>query len=277
MFDVRVLPADGAPMWSSDPVVLRRHPARRTARRTALLLHGLGNSATVWDQTVPLWPDDVEVYAAELPWRGNGPDDWSHDPRTPTEAVVRAVEAVPGGVDLLVAHSLSANIVMDLFCGKEPHPFGTDVRALALVSPFYRAEPTAFEWAAIPGMMAKFEETTRHGIVFHTKRPLSEDVLREIVRKVCDRVGPYGWLRFFDIYLRTPWLRAGELGVPCTVFSGSKDVIVSMDEGRELAARVLDCPFQTLDCGHFPMLERPAELTAAVLPLLPELIRTESP
>jgi pimeloyl-ACP methyl ester carboxylesterase len=89
--------------------------------------------------------------------------------------------------------------------------------------------------------------------------------------RIRDRVGPYGWVRFFETYLRTPRLRTERLRAPCLVVSGERDFVRFPADAQALAAALPDSRLHVLaDCGHFPMVEQPAELATLVAAFLAE-------
>ncbi len=253
-----------------------RGPADNAAvRHRVLLLHGLGNSASVWRPTTRHWASDVEVWAAQLPWRGDGPADWSQGADV-THWVGAALDLVPGGVDLLVAHSFAANLTLELL--SRELTAGLDIgrryglRGVALLSPFYRRRPEEFRWTAIADQLVLFQRTIDIGMQRHSSRPIAEELRADMVRHVCERIGPYGWTRFFDLYLRTPWLRTELFTLPCLVLAGHDDETAPPAEAVALAADLPYCSEHLLaDCGHFPMIEQPERLVAILAAFLDTL------
>jgi pimeloyl-ACP methyl ester carboxylesterase len=82
--------------------------------------------------------------------------------------------------------------------------------------------------------------------------------------RVRDRVGPYGWVRFFETYLRTPQLRTARMP-RCLVVAGERDVAAFPSDAVALAAVLPDSRIHVLaGCGHFAMVERPTELAALI-------------
>jgi pimeloyl-ACP methyl ester carboxylesterase len=129
-----------------------------------------------------------------------------------------------------------------------------------LVTPFYRRRPEDFDWNAMTGLHEDFVNIMDEGIRAHARRPIEPALRTEMARRVCERVGPYGWTRFFETYLRTPWLRTDLIRVPALVVTGGRDGAVA--EARDLAD---DLPHGSLElepsCGHFPMIEKPGWFT----------------
>lgn len=250
------------------PVVVRREVAQDAPRGRLLLLHGLGNSSSVWRACVPHLPDGFEVWSADMPWRGEGVASWHHTPDV-TRWLGEALERIPGGVDVVVAHSFAAITTLSYLDGelnRGADPFARyGIRGLVLVSPFYRRSPQDFTWDAMTRYLEEFHLIMEEGIRVHSGGRLAEDVQRDMARRVCDRVGPYGWMRFVDGYLRTPWLRADMIDVPTAVVCGERDFAVSPEEGRALAADMPLAGVRVLpDCGHFLMVERARDFAGVV-------------
>lgn len=256
---------------TADIEVTRVHSPSR-ARRRLLLLHGLGNSAAVWQPTLPLWDSLTEVWSAQLPWRSDGPPAWSHAHDVAAH-IGAALDAVPGGTDVVAAHSFAANLTLELF--SRELMAGVDLtsryglRAAVFVSPFYRRRPEDFHWHAIAEQLALFRHTIDIGVRRHSTRELAEDLRADIVRHICDRVGAYGWTRFFELYLRTPWLRTDLVPLPCLVVAGRDDETAPPAEAELLAADLPHGDGELLaGCGHFPMIEQPARLVGLIQAVL---------
>ena len=243
--------------------------AGQTGRgRRVLLLHGMASSPTVWNEFLPLCPDDIEVWSAHLPWRVDGTTEWSLR-SDPVRWVAEAFDKVPGGVDLVVAHSFSSVLLLDLLtrhadAGIDPaDAYG--LRGAMFVSPFFRRNSDEFQWERMGTLLDNFESAMRDGIRAKTERSIEDGVLAAMARVVCERVGPYGWLRFLDSYLRTPWMRTELLTLPCRVLAGARDTTALPNEADRLAEALPNARASRLaGCGHFPMLERPAAFFAEV-------------
>lgn len=227
-----------------------------------LLLHGMADSGAVWDQLcalVPHWDTlrNAEFFSAELPWRGTGPPDWAHRPDT-TSWVAETLDmlaADAGPADIVVAHSFSAMLLLELLCGQS----GYRVGGVVLVSPFFRPRPGDFDWDTVVGLSDQFLHTMEEGIRVAAGSRSKPDLHQAMARWLCEAIGPYGWSRFLELYLRTPWLRTDNLRTPTLVVSGADDQIAVPTEAAALAARLPSATTYTVEsAGHFPMVERPA-------------------
>jgi pimeloyl-ACP methyl ester carboxylesterase len=257
------------------PLVTRRRAAQDRVTHRILLLHGMANSAAVWDSVVPLFAPWVEVWVADMPWRGDAEPGWSHHP-DPAHWIAEALDAVPGGVDAVVAHSFSAVLTLELLARQANA--GIDaadahgVRGMVLVSPFYRRTTEEFRFEVIGKLVQEFELAMREGIRMRTTRRIDASIHAEMTRLVCERVGPYGWLRFLDSYLRTPWLRPELLALPCLTVAGTEDRTAPAMEACVLADVLpLGRPSLFDGCGHFPMVEQPEAFVSAVATFLDTL------
>ncbi|WP_051897907.1 alpha/beta fold hydrolase [Sciscionella sediminilitoris] len=247
----------------SEPIELHCLRATENPHTRVLLLHGLANSAAIWRSVTDGWPDGVEVWAADLPWRGTGSRSWSWQSDC-AQWIEQAAARVPGGTDVLVAHSMSANAVLELLSATE-----AGYRAVVLVAPFYRADPEEFDWPAVQRSIANFEHTITEGIRTHAAGRIPEERIAELGRLVCEKTGPYAWSRFFTMYLNTPWLRTSAIRIPVRVLSGGRDETAPAAEGQRLAEALPSGSVRVLaESGHFPMIEFPGEFRAAVCEFL---------
>ncbi|MBY8879821.1 alpha/beta fold hydrolase [Actinacidiphila acidipaludis] len=246
------------------PLLVRQRHTGDAPRLRALMLHGLASGSSVWD---PLWrhaPAELDSWVADLPWRGDHVSEWGRQSDSP-DWMAACLEAVPGAVDVVVAHSFSANLLLDHLSraaarGEDPCAvYG--IRGIVLVSPFYRRSPDDFGWDAVAGMQRNFLAITEEGIRLRPGRPIDPEILRDMARRVCERAGLYGWMRFLNLYLHTPWLHTGLIDVPALVVTGTEDFAAA--ESVALAADLPAAELQTLGgCGHYPMFEQPERFTA---------------
>ncbi|TXS06424.1 alpha/beta hydrolase [Streptomyces sp. NBC_00708] len=246
---------------SADPDLRPVSVQRRTTGtgRRMLLLHGLAANDSVWDRTVDRLPADAEVWTARLPWRTDGIGDWGQEPNL-KGWLAKALEAVPGRAETVVAHSMAANVLLDLLDQKGRG--GTDplrhygIRSLVLVSPFFRSRADQFDWETISYYLNDFHRIMEEGIRVHSDGRLPADIQEAMGKRVRDRVGPHGWLRFFELYLRTPTLQTSRITVPTLVLAGETDFAAPPAESLALAAALPAAHARVLPgCGHFPMIE----------------------
>ncbi|MGW0206001.1 alpha/beta fold hydrolase [Streptomyces sp. NPDC003233] len=245
------------------PVLLQQCTVSDGPGPRVLLLHGMADSSTVWGRLFAPRREALcraEIHTAELPWRGTGPPDWSHRPESASwlaEALDELADAV-GPADVVVAHSFSAMLLLDLVCGASART-GHRLKGMVLVSPFFRPRPQDFGWDTMTGLPEKFVSTMEEGIRVAAGHRSKPELHRALAERLCETIGPYGWSRFFELYLRTPWLRTREVQTPVLVVSGAQDRIAVTGEAQALVARMPAATLHTIeDAGHFPMAEQPA-------------------
>lgn len=264
--ETRALPPAVRPAPPLIPLLVRRRHTGDAPRLRTLMLHGLASGSSVWDPLWPYAPAAVDAWIADLPWRGDHVSRWGREYDGP-DWMTACLDAVPGGVDVVVAHSFSANLLLDYLSraaerGQDPcAAYG--IKGIVLVSPFYRRSPDDFAWDAVAGMQRNFLAITEEGIRLRPGRPIDPEIRHEMARRICERAGLYGWMRFFGLYLRTPWLRTERIGVPALVVTGEGDF--AAPESEALTADLPAARLGTLrDCGHYPMFEQ-AERFCALL------------
>ncbi|WP_434449391.1 alpha/beta fold hydrolase [Lentzea sp. E54] len=239
-------------------VPLLRRPSTSEGAARVLLLHGLGCKTTVWDSLVDRMPPTAELWEVELPWHGIDSGDWSHI-GDQIEPVVCAVEAQPG-FDAVVAHSFSAALLLEAYCTGKLAP-----RPSVLVSAFYRPRPRDFTWHTISHYLNDFHRIFAEALRVGEASRYAERQRMALAVSIRDQVGPYGWMRFFESYLRTPFLDLSGVTAPQLVLTGDSDIAADPSDGRALADGLPDGRFELIEqCGHFPMLEQPEFFARAV-------------
>lgn len=224
-----------------------------------LLLHGLCGSAAIWDTYAGLADAGWELWAADLPWRGTGVEGWADRPVEDWAEV--AVADLPGGADVLMAHSFGTSAVLRWLDRQDTGADGgfavggRRLRGLVLVSPLYRADRDDFDWASVAYYVDRLDGILADGLLAGTGRTVPADTLRAMAAKVRELVGPYGWLRFFDTYLSMPQVRGERLAVPALVVGGAQDTS-AFPADAEAVGRSLPAATVHLLPGvrHYPMI-----------------------
>lgn len=242
-------------------ISVRRRSRGSSGAPTVLLLHGLAGRAAIWDRLATRLAGDVELWDAELPWHALADERWSHRPdaENPIADLVRAgADGQP--YDAVVAHSYSASVLLESLAGGLPAP-----ARVILLSPFYRPAAQDFDWPAISHYLNDFHLIFEEALQLGETARFPAERRSWMARQMRDKVGPYGWTRWFERYLRTPFLDLTRVAVPLLVITGDRDIAARPDDGRQLAKALPDGHFTLLaDCGHFPMLEQ-ADLLARLV------------
>jgi pimeloyl-ACP methyl ester carboxylesterase len=229
------------------------------------LVHGLGENSTVWNRLVQRLPEDIAVWNFGLPWDAAGGMQWAleREPRVWLEHALALAPVVP---EVLVAHSFGASCLLDHLCRDRcAGPRSAGLRGLMLVSPFYRATPQGFDWGDLRHYVNDFDDLLRHGLeaLRGDWAPPAPDLMEAMVEKVRDRIGPYGWLRFFEMFSRTPMLDLDAIDLPTLVIGGERDTASYPADCRSLAQALPRARAEILPrCGHFPMVDHPDRMVA---------------
>lgn len=253
------MPADA--VGPDDAEFSTAHRLCRKARSAnpvrVLLLHGLGGKPAVWERFAERAGDRLELWDVELPWQGTlAGSDWSHD-ADPVGIIVSAVE---DRFDAIVAHSFAANLTAEALCDGRLRP-----RPVVLVSPFYRPSPRDFDWSTITYYLNYFHRTFLEALRVGDTGRYSEAHRTWMAMRLRDQTGPYGWMRFFETYLRSPFLDLAAVRVPVLTVGGTTDIAARIADVRAMADALPCGRFQPVEqAGHFPMVEQPDRFAIAV-------------
>ncbi|MEU5717257.1 alpha/beta hydrolase [Streptomyces sp. NPDC020403] len=257
-----------------EPLVLRRRGVPAQADHRALLLHGLGSGENCWDPFVAHQPPGLDLWTAGLPWRAGGP--YAVTERDEKAWVREAIDRVPGGPGVVIAHSYATILLLALLsdtadAGVDPRErFG--ISGVVLVSPFFRQDPADFTWSQLPRTLDAMRHSADEYIRLTARDRLKPDVRADMAELACARLGPYWAVRYLDAYLRTPFLATGRIDLPVHIVIGTGDTVAPPAEGEALARALGHASVERIeDCGHSPMTERPERFARAVQQFLTTL------
>ncbi|MFF4016226.1 alpha/beta fold hydrolase [Streptomyces sp. NPDC001843] len=238
-----------------------RRPATQDGPLRVLLLHGLGGKPSVWDPFAARADARLELWDVELPWRAMaGSESWGSLPQ-PAQYLV---DLLRQPYDAVVAHSYAANLLTEAGAAGWIEP-----RPTVLISPFYRSSPQDFDWSVISYYLNDFHRVFEEALEVGGTGRFAKAHRDWMALRLRDQIGPYGWMRFFESYLRTPFLDLAAVRSPLLVLSGEQDIAARPQDGRTLAAAVPGARFEMLDgCRHFPMVEAPDLVTSLVCDFL---------
>jgi pimeloyl-ACP methyl ester carboxylesterase len=229
-----------------------------------LLLHGLGGSPAVWDGFVEYGVPGYGVWDVELPWHGLAEPGWTRrcDPRRVVADLVNGLGTgdAPRPFDVVVAHSYSAGILLAALTAGDVR-----IGAAVLVGPFYRSDARSFDWPTISSCLNDFHLVFIEALGVSRTDQFPATRREWLGRQLRDRLGPYGWMSFFELYLQTPFLPVDGVRAPVLVVRGDTDRASHIDDSRQLVRALPDARLtQIQGCGHFPMIERPEQFSLAV-------------
>jgi pimeloyl-ACP methyl ester carboxylesterase len=247
---------------------------RTGAGAPLVLLHGIGSSRHAWDPVIPALAGRFDVIAADLPGFGDsGPLPPGVEPRP--AALAAAVAGLLDDLGITAAHlagnSLGGWVALEL-AGLRP------VASLALLSPaglwpgnmplYDQASLRATRWLArhATGLLSRLVNYRlgralvlgqTHGRPFHITPGYARTAIRAM-----------GTCPGFDATLKatTRGYRSGPpIGAPVTVAFGSRDLLLLRHQSRHLGELPPGTRLGSLPhCGHIPMADNPAAVTALI-------------
>ena len=237
-----------------------------------LMLHGLGGTKASFLPTVrALAPQGRRVIAADLPGFGDSdkPLLARYDAKFFSQSVLALMDELGIEKTDIVGHSLGGRVTLEVVL-HAPERFGRVVLMTPSLA-WLRERP----WA--PFLRVVRPEL---GLVQPAPRPVVERIVKQLIPGGQSRYAAAGideFLRSYttargraafyaaarNIYLENPelfWHRLRELQPPALFIWGSKDPLVPAGFERHVREAVPQAKHVTLNCGHIPQVERPAEL-----------------
>lgn len=216
---------------------------------------------TRWDVCDPLFAAldaRLRLVNVDLPWGGRQGNGWGLA-APPHEWVREGLEVATASAAVVVAHSFGANALLEYL---RIHGGGL-VRAAVFIAPFYRATTEEFDWSVLRYYVDQFGHLLEEGLA--VRKSGSTEHIAAMAEKVRERIGPYGWVEFFRLFLLAPTLDLGRLEIPCLVLAGAND-FAAFPEYASALARALPMAEAIVlpDCGHFCAIERPDLVARAI-------------
>jgi pimeloyl-ACP methyl ester carboxylesterase len=241
-----------------------------------LMLHGLGGTKASFLPTVrALAPDGRRMIAADLPGFGDSdkPLAARYDPKFFSRAVIALIDELGLERTDIVGHSLGGRVTLEAVL-HAPERF-TRVVLMTPSLAWLRERP----WAPFLKLVRP-----ELGLLQPAPRQVVERVVKQLIPGGGSRYAEAGideFLRSYTtargraafyaaarhIYLERPdrfWHRLRELKPPALFVWGSRDPLVPAGFERHVREAVPQAEHVTLDCGHVPQVERPAELHRAI-------------
>lgn len=225
------------------------------ARYHLVMLHGIGDSADVWQEVCKQLPMGFRSYLEmDLPWNIAVGDPIVYEPDSET-ILRRTWQMLPQGPKIVLAHSFGANVLLAM---SQHFPLD-DISALVLLSVYSKSNFGDFTWPGFISYVNKFEDFLKMSI---SSRPGAEklsDRSRQIVlEKTMQMYSPSSWLQFYKVYSQTPGLDLSSLTMPTLLMGGQKDFSIEHEDIKNFATRLPDATFHFIEhCGHFAMKEDP--------------------
>lgn len=202
-------------MTAGSPAVHRLSPP---AERTLLVLHGLEDTHGSWRPVARALGAGWGCVGADMPWHAGNSYQWRWD-AAPGDWVAKTLSQLDRPPDLVLAHSFSANAVLDFLVRDQ----GPGIPAAVLLSPFFHGTKQRATWQTWDAARRAFERQIRAGISVRSRSRIGADDLELVISRTLARVGVDGFVAVFDEYLRSGTLDLGAVSIPVSVVVGGNE------------------------------------------------------
>lgn len=255
------------------------HVEQAGSGEPVILLHGFGASTYSWRHVMPGLAVAFRVVAIDLNGFGYTQRPRSFESYT-REGQARLILDVMDELGFEKAHLMGHSYGggLSLFLASQ-HP--ERVRSLVLVdssAPTYANDRRSVAASVKPlaGLFLRSFVLRPRNVRRALLRSIHDDslVTPELVREYYERLRVEGVVEAYygltaPVHASAVPVKLEEIRVPALIVWGSEDPLISVEAGRQAAARMPDAEFVVLEgVGHMPMEERPDGLVRIVLPFL---------
>ena len=234
-----------------------------------LMIHGLGGTTNVWGVQAQALARKFTTIRVDLEGSGRSPpagtlsiESWVED----LHALVQTEGLTPVR---LVAHSLGT-LIAQHFAARYPE----QVVRLALLginrAPVDARRQTLRSRAdnvRADGLEAIVDSVIEGGLSKETRR--SNPLVEAFVRELLLRQSPEGYARCCEAVATSTAADIGRITCPVLLIAGADDALSTPAISKAVAAELSGAQVLVLDgCGHWLPLERPAEITRALVDFL---------
>jgi len=231
-----------------------------------VMVHGLGGTSNIFTPQVDALARYFKVIRPDLPGSGRTQANGRISIHSLVDSVVEVMEQSGVGSAHLVGHSMGTIVCQHLAVR---HP--AKVQSLALIGPL--AAPPDAARSAIRDRAAKARNEGMAGIAdaivqaatsacTKAARPEAAAFVRELLM----RQPSEGYALSCDALADAQAADVSGIGCPVLLITGSDDVVSPPPAVRALASQFKDARLTILNaCGHWTTLERPSEVTEALL------------
>ena len=216
----------------------------------AWFIHGMLEDERNWSALIEcLGIGDARV--ERFPWSAQSGQYWGVgvDCKHWIDRIDQRDRAPPG---MMVAHSYGCNVLLEyLLAQPDRQP-----EVLVLVSPFFRESKDDVTWATLQQLIDGLEGLIAESIQFSDRgHRYSGELLEDIITRIRDRLGVYGWVQFLQLFLNAPNLELHKLRSRTLVVSGDRDGYCPVDSLILLGQRISDSAVHIIPSGgHFAQL-----------------------
>lgn len=226
--------------------------------RDALFVHGMLEDEHCW-AALRAALDPGRATLGAFPWSARGERYWGGE--RDIHYWLRAFDQGPVP-ELVVAHSFGANAVLEyLLANPQRQP-----RQLVLVAPFYRASRDDVDWDTLMHLAGGLDGLITESIALADPAGRYRGwLLADMIARLKERLGVYGWNEFLQSFLRAPLLPLEQLHCPTLLIGGEHDTYCPAPTVRQLAAALPHASAAILPgCGHFAQITHAAACGAAI-------------
>jgi pimeloyl-ACP methyl ester carboxylesterase len=233
-------------------------------RKNLIFVHGSGRDHAVWDGQFDAMEKDFNMAALDLPGHGLSGGGGEEDVYSYMEWVRKAVEILSMRSPVVVGHSLGAAVSLTLALS-----FPGLLSGIVVVGGGARMPVSQLVFDGIRDNFQGFVEISLDFAVHRDNREGVRDVLVEGFSRATPEVffGDFAACNGFNIEGRL-----GDIIIPTLIICGDKDMMMPPKFSEALHEKIEGSRLEMIPrCGHLPMLEKSAALTALIREFLETL------
>lgn len=221
-------------------------------RENLVLIHGLGNTWSFWENNIAAFSELFNVYIYDMPWNCNQPCPFENFEHV-SDWVLEVFKIANITEPIVLAHSYGAAVTLSMALKAD---FGIISKQI-LCSILWMPEDSVEERnhhlkAALPN----YKEIVYAGVLAKARSNMQPDIVLRIYEKTLEAIDHKIIIQYLKLLYQRGESFLGRFDTPTLFITGANDDIVSPEDSVWLSKQLRNSQhFSISESKHFPMVE----------------------